>query len=249
MSTEPVASNPVSRRALNLPVSKQLSLALLAGAIPLGLIAVFLTGFNFAPLALSLGGYLIAAALALKAFRSGFPHSFIGLGNLTTLFRMVLVAALLAPLLSPASPWLVAVIATTALILDGVDGWVARREGRVSAFGARLDMEVDAAIGLILALNVWAAGILGPIVLLLGLPRYVFILAAQFLPWLNAQLPESLTRKVICVVQVGGLIGLMVPILPILLTWSVFVVSTSALLWSFGKDTLWLWRHRGPSEK
>lgn len=242
MSTEPVASKPVSRRALNLSVSKQLSLALLAGAIPLGLIAVLLTGFNFAPLALSLGGYLIAAALTLKSFRSGFPHSLIGMGNLTTLFRMVLVLALLAPLLSPASPWLVAVIATIALILDGVDGWLARREGRVSAFGARLDMEVDAAIGLILALNVWAAGIMGPIVLLLGLPRYVFIFAAQFLPWLNAQLPDSMARRVICVVQVGGLIGLMIPILPSWLTWAVFVVSTSALLWSFGKDTLWLWR-------
>ena len=35
-------------------------------------------------------------------------------------------------------------LASVALILDGVDGKVARRTRNASAFGARFDMEVDA---------------------------------------------------------------------------------------------------------
>ncbi len=41
-------------------------------------------------------------------------------------------------------------LAVPALILDGVDGWVARRTGTANDAGARLDMEVDAALILVL---------------------------------------------------------------------------------------------------
>ena len=46
-----------------------------------------------------------------------------------------------------------------ALLLDAVDGGVARRTGTVSGFGARFDMEVDAF--LILVLSGYVAGRLG----------------------------------------------------------------------------------------
>jgi phosphatidylglycerophosphate synthase len=130
------------------------------------------------------------------------------------------------------------------LVLDGVDGRLARSEGRVSDFGARLDMEIDSILAVVLALNVWAAGMTGAWVLLLALPRYLFIAAAWFLPWLNKPLPPSLARRVICVVQVACLIGLNAPIFP---WWMVVLISASvagSLSWSFGRDILWLWRNR-----
>ena len=39
--------------------------------------------------------------------------------------------------------------------LDGVDGWLARRSGIASAFGARFDMEIDALLILVLAVLAW----------------------------------------------------------------------------------------------
>ena len=63
-------------------------------------------------------------------------------------------------------------LAVVALVLDGVDGWVARRTGTVSALGARFDMEVDAF--LILVLSVYVAGSVGPWVLAIGAARYAF---------------------------------------------------------------------------
>ena len=164
--------------------------------------------------------------------------------NIVTLVRLALAAALLAPLVGDAAPWAVFAVALLALALDGVDGWLARRESRVSAFGARFDMEVDSALALILALNAWASGTTGAIVLLIGLPRFAFASAAWALPWLGRPAPERFSRKAVCVLQLGTLIALQLPPVAADLANPVVAVVALALLWSFGRDILWLWRTR-----
>jgi hypothetical protein len=105
-------------------------------------------------------------------------------------------------------------------------------------------MEVDSALGLILALNVWVAGVFGPLILLIGLPSYAFVVAGRFVPWLKRPLPESFARKLVCVVQVASLIALNAPIWPAWGILPVVVGVAGALLWSFGRDLVWLWRSR-----
>jgi phosphatidylglycerophosphate synthase len=207
-------------------------------------VTVSLVGFALAPIGVAVAGYAVGAVLAVVLMRRGFPHPELGSGNLVTLARMALVAALLAPLVGIAPPWSVVAVATLALVLDGLDGWLVRREGRVSSFGARLDMEVDSALALIVALNVWAAGITGPLILVIALPRYVFVAAGYLLPWLHQPLPERFGRKVVLVVQVAALITLVSPVPPDWLIVPVVVGVAGALLWSFGRDILWLWRAR-----
>lgn len=221
----------------------------LAGALFIGLffmiaIASLFVGADAGALGFALVGYLVGGFFAIALIRRGYPHSLLGKGNLVTLFRMAVVAALLAPVIGNKSPWLLVVLSVGILVLDGVDGHLARNEGLVSEFGARLDMEIDSILSVVLALNVWAAGLTGPWVLLLAMPRYLFIAAAWFLPWLNKPLPPSLARRVICVVQVACLIGLNAPIFP---AWMVALIAVSvagSLSWSFGRDILWLWRNR-----
>lgn len=219
-------------------------MALMVGTgLTLG-IAIVLVGPMFVPLSLAVAGYGIGAIFAIATIRKRYPHLGLGTGNVVTLLRMGLVAGLLAPLATTASPWVLVGVATLALVLDGFDGFFARREGRVSAFGARLDMEVDSALGLILALNIWMAGIFGPLILLLGLPGYVFTVVGRFVPWLRQPLPESFARKLVCVIQVASLIALNAPLWP---SWGVLPVVVgvaAALLWSFGRDIVWLWRSR-----
>ena len=96
-------------------------------------------------------------------------------------------------------------LALAALMLDGVDGAVARRTGTESDFGARFDMELDAALALVLAILVFAYDRAGVWVLLLGLPRYAFLAVARWLPALRQPLPPSQRRRAICVVQVATL--------------------------------------------
>lgn len=218
--------------------------AALAGGALVPAVASVLTGPVPLALILATGGFAAGAVMMLALMRQGYPHPTPGLCNLVTLARLVLTAALLAPLVAPASGWAVLAVALVALALDGVDGWLARRAGRVSDFGARFDMEVDAALGLILALNAWAAGTVGAVVLALGLPRYVFVAAARVWPWLARPLPDKFGRKVACVVQIAALIGLQAPVVTgwpaVVLMWT----GVLALGWSFGRDVLWLWQAR-----
>lgn len=194
---------------------------------------------------LALAGYGVGVALSLVLMRRGYPHGRLGLCNRVTLARLALTAALLAPLAGDvAVAWAVPVVALLALSLDGLDGWLARREGLSSGFGARFDMEVDSALALILALNAMAAGSAGAIVLLIGVPRYAFAAAGLAAPWLDGPLPERFSRKAVCVAQIATLIALQLP--PVTPEFGNPLVAVVALMlaWSFGKDILWLRRAR-----
>lgn len=230
-----------------LPVRRPVARLSLAAAILVPVVvavAVALVGPHAGAVALAVAGFLTGAGLAAALMRRGYPHERLGMCNVVTLVRLALAAALLVPLLSAAAPWAVFAVASVALALDGVDGWLARREGRVSTFGARFDVEVDSALALILALNAWAAGTTGAAVLLIGLPRYAFVAAARVSPWLDRDLPERFSRKAVCVLQLGALIALQLPPVTSDLAEPVVLFVAAALLWSFGRDVLWLWRTR-----
>lgn len=129
-----------------------------------------------------------------------------------------------------------------ALVLDGVDGQVARRTGTASPFGARFDMEVDAF--LILVLSVLVARSLGGWVLLIGAMRYVFVLVGRALPWLTAALPPSRARKAVAALQGIALTVVAAGVLPRPGQAALAALALAALLWSFGRDVLLLHRRR-----
>ena len=142
----------------------------------------------------------------------------------------------------PSAGWIVVGAAVVATVLDGVDGWLARRTGMVSAFGARFDMEIDALLIQVLAILAWQYGKAGPWVLISGLLRYQFVAAGWVLPWLREPLFPSVRRKTICVVQIVGLIlTILPPIVPPASEW-LAAASLAALAYSFLVDTFWLWR-------
>ncbi|MFP4276938.1 MAG: CDP-alcohol phosphatidyltransferase family protein [Wenzhouxiangella sp.] len=216
-------------------------LVLLAG---LGLLGLFDAG---------LGALLAATALtmltaAMVLHLAGRHGAAIGWASRVTLARAGLVAVLAAGLLEPAlyknHGWLVAGLALLALVLDGIDGWLARRLDECSAFGARFDMEVDAALILVLCLGVIAAGLAGPWVLLIGLMRYGFVAAACFLPWLGRPLPPSFRRKLVCVWQVSALLLALSPIVSPSMATGLLLAALAGLVLSFAIDVAWLQRHR-----
>lgn len=152
--------------------------------------------------------------------------------------------AVSAPELSPQALWFLAGLATAALITDGVDGYVARRNGATSEFGARIDREVDAFTTLVLAILVFRLGRADAWVLAAGAMRYVFVAAGLVWPWLRATLPPSRRRQAVCVVQVGTLVACIPPLLPASWTAGVLAVALLTLCYSFLRDVLTLWRGR-----
>lgn len=137
---------------------------------------------------------------------------------------------------------LVVALGTVALVLDGVDGQIARRTGTASETGARFDMEVDAF--LILVLSVHVATRLGAWVLLIGGMRYVFAAAGRHAPWLTSALPPSYARKTVAALQGIILVAAGSGALPPVAAAVAAVAALAMLLWSFGRDTCWLWRNR-----
>ena len=188
---------------------------------------------------------VLVAGFGFRGMAAGYNHPRLGACNVVTLVRAALTAGLVAALVTPgAAAWGVVAVAVVALALDGVDGWLARREGLVSDFGARFDMEVDALLALVLALLALAAGKVGPWVLVLGGLRYVYVAAGVVWPWLRGNLPPRAGRKTVCVIQMATLIALIAPpVAPLLSLW-LAAGATALLVWSFAADILWLWRRR-----
>ncbi|WP_299818018.1 CDP-alcohol phosphatidyltransferase family protein [uncultured Jannaschia sp.] len=182
-----------------------------------------------------------------------YPHRSLGACNAVTLLRLALAATLATAVLAP--EWAAArsgalfALAAAALALDGLDGWLARRAELCSAFGARFDMETDAVLGAVLALIAIRLGVGGPLalpaLLVLGFARYAFVLAAAIRPRLRAALPARWSRKVVCVIQIGTLAALLPPLAAGLPAAGLALAAAGLLLWSFGRDVLWLLRRPG----
>ena len=175
-------------------------------------------------------------------------HGADGMGpaNRVTLARATLVggvAALVADSFGrPAPVRTLVAIAVLALLLDMVDGWVARRTRTASALGARFDGEVDAF--LILVLSVYVALSTGVWVLAIGAARYAFLAVGWLLPWMRRTLPPRYWRKVVAATQGVALTFAVPDVLPRLLTSAVLAVALALLAESFGRDVGWLWRRR-----
>ena len=127
------------------------------------------------------------------------------------------------------------------LALDGVDGFLARRSGLSSSFGARFDMEIDALLALVITLFLWQYGKAGIWVLGLGLMRYGFIVASFFAAPLRGDLFPSFRRKLICVVQLGALCLMLSPLSGSLSGTALGFIAMIALAGSFVRDIVWLY--------
>jgi phosphatidylglycerophosphate synthase len=186
----------------------------------------------------------MATALALGLARD--PGERLGPASWVTLARGTLavgVAALAADSLTNEIPVAVLVtLATVALCLDPVDGWVARRTGTATELGARFDGEADAF--LMLALSVYVAPACGWWVLAIGAARYLFLAGEWLLPWMRAPLPPRRWRKLVAATQGIVLTAAAAGVVPVPLTQALLLAALALLGASMGECTWWLWRRR-----
>lgn len=146
------------------------------------------------------GVALFARAVVGRAWRTASGR--FAVANLLTVVRLTLVVAL---------PWLHARLlpltfvglVVALLVLDGVDGRLARARDEVSALGASLDMETDALTVMVLTLLLWTRGTVGPWVLVAGLWRYVLAVVTALVPAVGDAPPSRLYRTIFGVLMVS----------------------------------------------
>ncbi|MGQ7260620.1 CDP-alcohol phosphatidyltransferase family protein [Vreelandella sp. V005] len=192
---------------------------------------------------LALGLYTLISILAMLFW----PHGSLGWANRVTLARAVLVALVAGALANNAfvtAIWQWLAIAVIALLLDGVDGWVARRTQSHSQFGARFDMELDALLILLLCAGLLRLESLGLWVLMIGGMRYLFVAASWQFAWLSEPLYESFRRKAVCVWQVVALLLALTPLTSHLAASLLAISALISLMYSFGADVKWLYQQR-----
>jgi phosphatidylglycerophosphate synthase len=218
---------------------------------PIGLIAQMVLLTVLAESAgLGAAGWIVGMACALTlatALARGLarrPGDRLARASWVTLARATLavgVAALAADSFTHDTPVaLLVTLAAVALVLDAVDGWVARRTGMATELGARFDGEVDAF--LILALSVYVAPECGAWVLAIGAARYLFLAGEWLLPWMRAPLPPRRWRKLVAATQGVVLTVAAAGVLPLALTQALLVAALALLAASMGQCVWWLWR-------
>ena len=187
-------------------------------------------------------GSAATALLVTARMRSDQPA--IHPADWVTLTRAVLIAGVAGLVADsfggPVSVTALVTLSTVALVLDGVDGQVARRTGTATPLGARIDGEVDAF--LILLLSIYVSQDYGSWVLIIGAARYALLLAGWLIPWLAAPLPPRYWGKVVAAVQgivltvaASGLLDRLVGMIAV-------AAALLLLAESFGRNVIWLYR-------
>lgn len=216
------------------------------------LLALLGAGVGLGPVGWLVGTLHAAAiwAILTTALRRQRPPS-LGPADRVTLARAVLAGGVTALVVDRtgqgASVAILVALAAVALVLDGVDGQVARRTGTASPLGARFDTEVDAY--LIVVLSIHVATSVGAWVLAIGAMRYVFVVAAWVAPWLRSDLPPSYARKSVAVVQGVVLVVASAGVIARPVTTASVGLALALLMWSFGRDIAWLWRNKARTSR
>ena len=132
------------------------------------------------------------------------PDGGFGLPNLITTLRLGLTMGLLFGYQYHAGAVL-ALVALANVSLDAVDGWLARRTGQSSEFGAHYDIEADALLVLTLTIILFGRGVAGSWVIIAGLWRYLYVLAPVCFPTPVAQAQRSRHGRIMYVLMVSCL--------------------------------------------
>jgi len=167
------------------------------------------------------------------------------LPTVVTLFRgvalSVFVGFLLAGVPDGSLAWLPAVLFAVAAGLDAVDGWLARRTDSVSAFGGRLDMEIDALTVLFGTLFVVREAFVPAVFMLVGVARYLFVFGI----WLRrrrglevAELPPSQLRRLLGGLAMGTIWFALLPIVPATVSRPLALVVLVPFILNFSRDWL-----------
>lgn len=168
----------------------------------------------------------------------------LGPANALTVVRGGLYAAAGGFLLVPPTAgvrWVPGLCYGVGAALDFADGWVARRTGRRSVLGERLDLAFDTLGFLVVPLVGVAWGRLPPWYLALGLARYCFRAGEAYRRCRGrpvAPLPESRVRRPLAALQMAVVTAALLPVLPARTT---VLLATAAMVPSllvFGRDWL-----------
>lgn len=188
----------------------------------------------------------LAAVVSLASWPWSMRHEFatpraFGAGNTVTSLRALALIAL-ACAFDAARPDAAAACTAGIFVLDGFDGWLARRAGKTTAFGALFDSETDAALMLLLSAGVFQLGRAGIWVAIAGLLRPVYVLTMFASQRRSAEAPRTWLARYVFSISLTCLTLSLWP--PQLARFSAELAAAATLFlcYSFGRSFLALYQ-------
>jgi phosphatidylglycerophosphate synthase len=161
--------------------------------------------------------------------------------NAVTALRLLIVVAMSVWFHgAPGAWWTGAVVGV--FVLDWLDGWLARRAGATSAFGAHFDMETDALVVLVVDMELFARGRLGAWILTTGVLRYIYVVSIALFAPRGGEVPRStLGRNAFGTLVTGLCVALASPTG---IGTTAAAIGTLAVLLSFAHTFYWSYLRR-----
>ena len=125
-------------------------------------------------------------------------------------------------------------IAFVVLILDGLDGYLARRFKTTSEFGAYLDMETDAFFVFTLSCILYHQEKIGWWILGIGCLRYSYVVVLLFFKPKEQKEARDYFAQVIAVILMGSLVSVF--LLPEVIYLPALLIAGGLVCFSFGKS-------------
>ncbi|MCB0704666.1 MAG: CDP-alcohol phosphatidyltransferase family protein [Saprospiraceae bacterium] len=176
------------------------------------------------------GAALSFSLLFYNARKSFAPSILLSGANLVTGIRLAGVCSLFLPGLSQEMLFGIGLV---IVLLDGLDGFLARKMGQESEFGAYLDAETDALLVAALSFLLVLQGMFGWWILIPGFLRYLYFIPVYFCKDPNVGEFRFGLAKYIAVFFMGSLLATL--ILPYSITLPVLIAASLALFYSFGR--------------
>lgn len=199
------------------------------------LAAAVVTGFLGSPWPVLLTGAGLLGGLIVVARDRWTAQGHFGMANGVTALRLGVIGFL--PAAAASGPTVLVALSILVLAMDGIDGWLARRQGLSSAFGSFFDKETDALLLLVLCfLAVFDARLPGWIVGA-GLLRYGFVIFLFVTPTPEKTEEASEWARYIYGATVVSVLAAYV--LPLDWAYPLALIATVALAGSFAQS---VWR-------
>lgn len=152
--------------------------------------------------------------------------------GLTALRALLLLGVLLSGSVLP--PYVTLILGIIILVLDGLDGYYARKYQTVSAFGDMFDKEVDALYVLSLGVLIVDQGLAGSWIVLPGLLRYGYVVLLSLLDRKPSPTGKSFRRQFVGMWLMGTLLAPFV--LPSIIYLPGLIFATTVVILSFAVD-------------
>ena len=197
--------------------------------------------------------FFIFFSLVILFFHKKYYICDLTLASIITYIRIIISIIILSGIINSHNPYIYNIFYTDgaiiylgflALILDGADGYIARKYNQETYIGELFDQEADNFLILIMVISLYMNKNINIFAIMIPLYRYIFLASMYKFTWLSNELPRSIRRKSICIISIFTLIIAQSVLFSNYISNNLSLFVLFIITFSFTIDIIWLYRNK-----